>query len=72
MSSAETERSFSCLRQIHSWLRTTMTEDRIGNIGVLAVHGFNVPLSIEKICDTFIIIQAGCRVDQFCLSICFV
>ena len=52
--SAEAERSFSCLRQIHSWLPTTMTEERLGNIGVLVVHGFNVPLNIEKICDTFI------------------
>ena len=51
---AESERSFSYLRQIHSWLRTTMAEERLGNIGVLAVHGFNVPLNIEKICDTFI------------------
>ena len=31
-----------------------MTEERLGNIGVLAVHGFNVPLNIEKICNTFI------------------
>ena len=52
--SAEAERSFSCLRQIHSWLRTTMAEERLGNIGALAVHGFNVLLNIEKICDTFI------------------
>ena len=51
--SAEAERLFSCLRQIHSWL-TTMTEERLGNIVVLAVHGFNVPLNTEKICDTFI------------------
>ena len=52
--SAESERSFSYLRQIHSWLRTTMTEKSLGNIGVLAAHVFNVPLNIEKICDTFI------------------
>ena len=52
--SAEAERSFSCLRQIHSWFRTPMTEERLGNIGVLVVHGFNVPLNIGKICDTFI------------------
>ena len=60
--SAEAERSFSCLRQIHSWL---------GNIGVLAVHGFNVPLNIEKICHLSGVIQAGCRVDQFCVSSLF-
>ena len=27
---------FSCLRRIHSWLHTTMTDDRLGNLGVLA------------------------------------
>ena len=37
---AETERSFSFLCQIHSWLRTTTTEERLGNTEVLAVHGF--------------------------------
>ena len=52
--SAEAEISFSCLRQIYSWLRTTMTEERLGNIGVLAVHRFNAPSNMEKICDTFI------------------
>ena len=35
--SAEAERSFSCLRQVHTWLRTTMTCDRLGNLGVLAM-----------------------------------
>ena len=52
--SAEAERSFSCLRHIYSWLRTTMMEERLGRIGVLVFHGFKVPLNIEKICDTFI------------------
>ena len=47
--SVEAETSFSCLRQIHSWFRTTMAEKRLGNIGVLAIHGFNVPLNIETI-----------------------
>ena len=52
--SAEAERSFSCLRQVHTWLRTTMTCDRLGNLGVLALHGFDslLLLNIEKICST--------------------
>ena len=48
--SREAERSFSCLRQIHSWLQTTMTEERLGDIGVLAIHGFNCPLNIKIFC----------------------
>ena len=51
--SAEAERSFSCLRQVHTWLRTTMTCDRLGNLGILALHGFDILLNIEKICSTF-------------------
>ena len=51
--SAEVARSFSCLRQVHTWLRTTMTCDRLGNLGVLALHGFGIPLNIRRICSTF-------------------
>jgi len=51
--SAEAERSFSCLRQIHSWLRTTMTDDRLGNLGVLALQGFDIQPSVDQICETF-------------------
>ena len=41
------ERSFSCLRQIHTWLRTTITSDRLGNLGVIGMQGFNYEISIE-------------------------
>ena len=51
--SAEAERLFSCLRQVHTWLRTNMTCDRLGNLGVLALHRFDILLNIEKICSTF-------------------
>ena len=50
--SAEAERSFSCLRQIHSWLHTTMADDRLGNLGVLALQGFDVQLNVQQICET--------------------
>ena len=51
--SAEDERSFSCLRQIRSWLRTTMTDDRLGNLGVLALQGFDIQPKVQEICETF-------------------
>lgn len=51
--SAEAERSFSCLRQLHTWLRTTMSAERLGKLGVLALHSFDVPLDTDKICATF-------------------
>ena len=40
--SAEAEKSFSCQRQIHSWLRSTMSNERLENLGVLACQGFEV------------------------------
>ena len=51
--SAEAERSFSCLRQIHSWLRTTMTDNRLGNLGVLALQGFDTQPNVQQVCETF-------------------
>ena len=44
----EAERTFSWLRQIHSWLRTTMKNDRLGNLRVLAVQGFSLPINYAK------------------------
>ena len=51
--STRAERSFSCLRQIHTWLRTTMTSDRLGNLGAIGMQGFNYEISIEKCCEQF-------------------
>ena len=52
--STEAERSFSCLRQVHTWLCSPMTEERLGNLGVLAIHGFNHISETESICKIFI------------------
>ena len=51
--SSEAEQSFSCLRQIYSWLQTTMTEEPLGSLGVLAVQGFNFKFDIQQICANF-------------------
>ena len=37
--STEAERSFSCLRRLHTWLRWTMTTDRLSDLSVIAMHG---------------------------------
>ena len=52
--SAEAERSFSSLRQNHTWLRTNMTDNRLGNRGVIAHHGFDIHIDVNKVCATFI------------------
>ena len=45
--------SFSSLRQIHSWLGSTMTNERQGNLAVLAFQGFEIHLSVGQICQLF-------------------
>ena len=52
--SVQAERSFSCLRQVHTWLRTRMTGERLGNIGVIALHGYEYALNPKTICENFI------------------
>jgi len=38
VASAEAERSFSALRRLKTWLRTTMTQVRLNNLAVCHVH----------------------------------
>ena len=35
---------------IHGYLLLAMKDDRLGNLGVLAIQGFNLPLNVDKIC----------------------
>ena len=51
--SAEAERSFSCLRLIHLWLHSTMTIERLGNLGVLGIHG----LIYRKLCSESVLYE---------------
>ena len=52
--STEAERSFSCLRRLHTWLRSTMTTDRISDLSVIAMHGNTmVALETDRICRAF-------------------
>ena len=41
MASAEAERSFFCIRKINTWSRINITNETLGNLGVLALHSFN-------------------------------
>ena len=38
VTSCECERSFSTLRRLRGWLRTSMKEDRLSGLGILAIH----------------------------------
>ena len=34
------------------WLHSTMTNERLGNLGVLAFHRFDIQLSVDQICQS--------------------
>jgi len=38
ISSATCERSFSCMRRIKNWLRTSMEQDRFSNLAILNIE----------------------------------
>lgn len=38
MNSASCERSFSCLRRLKNYLRTTMGKTRLSDLGLLYIH----------------------------------
>ena len=47
----EAERSFSCLRRLHTLLRSTMSTDRLSDLSVIAMHGNTmVALETDSIC----------------------
>ena len=51
VTSASAERSFSTLRQLKSYLRTTMTDTRVSNLGILQIekeHKMNLYQIIEQ------------------------
>ena len=49
--STEAERSFSSFRRLHTWLRWTMTTDRLSDLSVIAMHGNTmVALETDSIC----------------------
>lgn len=55
VSSASSERSFSSLRRLKTWLRTTMTQQRLNHIAVLHTHQEELDaLDTTKILQEFI------------------
>ena len=46
------ERSFSALRKLKTWNRTTMTEDRLNGLALFHIHK-NVNIDRERVLDAF-------------------
>ena len=54
-SSSEAERSFSALRRLKTWLRSTMSQARLNHICVLNVHSELLDtIDLDDIADNFI------------------
>ena len=52
---ATSERSFSALRRIKSYLRTTMSQQRLNNLMVLFIHRDSLDeMNLEEVADEFI------------------
>lgn len=52
LSVASAERTFSTLRRIKSWLRSTMSEDRLVGLALMNVHR-DIELIVDNIIDRF-------------------
>lgn len=54
-SSSEAERSFSALRRLKTWLRSSMSQTRLNNVAICHVHHERLDkLDLEKVCQSFI------------------
>lgn len=52
VTSCEAERTFSALRRIKPFLRTTMTEDRLSGLTLLHIHR-NITIDLDDAVDRF-------------------
>ena len=62
------ERSFSSMRRIKSYLRSTMTDERLSTLGVLHIHR-HMDVNIDRVINMFASVK--CRNLDFILFICF-
>ena len=64
VSTAECERSFSTLRHTKTYLRSTMSEERLTNVAVLSIEKeLSQNLSLDKVIDTFALKHNNGRIE---------
>lgn len=64
VTSAEAERTFSCLKLIKTYLRTTMTDVRLSNIAIISIHKQRAhQLDLDRVIDFFIQMYPNCRIS---------
>ena len=52
MSNCEAERSFSALRRIKSYLRSTMSSERFAGLALMHLHS-DVDIDIDEVCEAY-------------------
>ena len=54
VTTAETERSFSCMKRIKTYLRSTMGDDRLGDLATLSINRERTAkIEMDEIVDIF-------------------
>ena len=56
VSNASSERSFSCLRRVKTWLRSTMNQDRLNSIAIVGQNR-HINITSESIVEEFSILE---------------
>lgn len=65
-SSASCERTFSCMKRVKSYLRTTMSDERLSNLAVLAMEReLTKNLDLGNIVDDFAVSHNNRRINLF-------
>ena len=54
MGSTDVERSFSCIRRIHTWLRNTMTTECLSDLAIIAIQANAVTIDRSVVCEKFV------------------
>ena len=54
MGGTDAKRSFSCVGgPVHTWLRSTMTAEKLSDLAVIAMHCHNIHIHRDKVCDKY-------------------
>ena len=63
ITTASAERSFSALKRVKTFLRTTMSDERLTHLAMLSIHSRRAKnLDLERVVDMFINMYPNCRI----------
>ena len=65
------------IHEVHIFFLSTLTGEKLGNLGVLALHGIDIPVNSDSICEIFLkcAVLFYIMIDTICslprIHICF-